>query len=138
VSLAMWISLQQGRRELEFRKYPKWRKYWKIIRKKDNPELREKLEWERKFLHRLMIKFMTILETIPAEGVVFPDKIRYCERFLELVIDLEALLPTRRFFNTVMDDNHLVVRCQLSNLLQRPEGNLFGQVSRYKKYLLYA
>lgn len=69
VSLSMWISLQQGRRELEFRKYPKWRKYWKIIRKKDNPEHREKLEWERKFLHKLMIKFMTILETIPAEGI---------------------------------------------------------------------
>lgn len=69
VSLSMWISLQQGRRELEFRKYPKWKKYWKIIRKKDSPEHKEKLEWERKFLHRLMIKFMTILETIPAEGI---------------------------------------------------------------------
>ncbi|KAL2712688.1 intron-binding protein aquarius [Vespula squamosa] len=129
VSLSMWISLQEGRKELEFKKYPKWRKYWKVIRKKDNPELKEKLEWERKFLHRLMIKFMTILETIPLEEPVFPDKIRYCERFLELIIDLEALLPTRRFFNTVMDDCHLVVRCQLSNLLHRPEGGLFGQVS---------
>lgn len=68
-------------------------------------------------------------------GVVLSDKVRYCERFLELVIDLEALLPTRRFFNTVMDDNHLVVRCQLSNLLHRPEGSLFGQVSLCK--LLY-
>lgn len=65
-------------------------------------------------------------------GIVLPDKVHYCERFLELVIDLEALLPTRRFFNTVMDDNHLVVRCQLSNLLHRPEGSLFGQVSSYK------
>ncbi|KAG7202601.1 hypothetical protein KM043_009791 [Ampulex compressa] len=129
VSLSMWISLQQGRRELEFRKYPKWRKYWKVIRKKDNPEYKEKLEWERKFLHKLMIKFMTILETITAEGPLLPDKVRYCERFLELIIDLEALLPTRRFFNTVMDDCHLVVRCQLSNLLHRPEGGLFGQVS---------
>lgn len=54
---------------------------------------------------------------------------RYCERFLELMIDLEALLPTRRFFNVVMDDCHLVVRCQLSNLLNRPEGGLFDQVS---------
>lgn len=62
-------------------------------------------------------------------GNVFSDRVRYCERFLELVIDLEALLLTRRFFNTVMDDCHLVVRCQLSNLLKRPEGGLFGQVS---------
>ncbi|KAK2580206.1 hypothetical protein KPH14_012466 [Odynerus spinipes] len=103
VSLSMWISLQEGRRELEFKKYPKWRKYWKKV----------------------------IVARVPDKkrGPVFPDKIRYCERFLELVIDLEALLPTRRFFNTVMDDCHLVVRCQLSNLLHRPEGGLFGQVS---------
>lgn len=134
VSLSMWISLQQGRRELEFRKYPKWRKYWKVIRKKDNPECKEKLEWERKFLHKLMIKFMAILETISEEGPLLSDKVRYCERFLELVIDLEALLPTRRFFNTVMDDCHLVVRCQLSNLLHRPEGELFGQLLEMLKF----
>ncbi|XP_076284506.1 RNA helicase aquarius isoform X1 [Lasioglossum baleicum] len=134
VSLSMWISLQQGRRELEFKKYIMWRKYWKILRKKDNPELKEKLEWERKFLHRLMIKFMKILETITEEGPLLPDKVRYCERFLELVIDLEALLPTRRFFNTVMDDCHLVVRCQLSKLLDRPEGGLFGQLLEMLKF----
>lgn len=56
------------------------------------------------------------------------DVIHYCERFLELVIDLEALLPTRRFFNTVLDDCHLVVRCHLSNLPHLPAGNLFAQV----------
>ncbi|KAK0088354.1 hypothetical protein PV325_012252 [Microctonus aethiopoides] len=129
VSLSMWVSLQQGRRELEFKKYDKWRKYWKIIKKRDKSGDKEKLEWERKFLHRLMIKFMTVLETIPLEGPLNLDKVRYCERFLELMIDLEALLPTRRFFNTVMDDCHLVVRCSLSNLLHRPEGNLFGQIT---------
>lgn len=68
VSLGIWMSLQQGRRELEFKKYPKWRKVWKAILKKDKPEDKEKLEWDRKFLHKLMIKFMTILETISAEG----------------------------------------------------------------------
>lgn len=53
----------------------------------------------------------------------------YCERFLELLTDLEALLPTRRFFNTVLDDCHLVVRCQLSDLIKMNEGHLFNQVS---------
>ncbi|OXU23077.1 hypothetical protein TSAR_003253, partial [Trichomalopsis sarcophagae] len=134
VSLSMWISLQQGRRELEFKKIPKWKKYYKAILKKDKPEDKEKLEWERKFLHRLMIKFMSVLETITLEDYVNPDKVHYCERFLELMIDLEALLPTRRFFNTVMDDCHLVVRCQLSNLLQRPEGGLFGQLLEMLKF----
>ncbi|KAJ3647430.1 hypothetical protein Zmor_019309 [Zophobas morio] len=129
VSLSMWVSLQPGRRDHEFKKNPKWRKYWKAIQKKDKPEELEKLTWERTFLHSLMLKFMSILDTIDEEGICPADKIHYCERFLELVTDLEALLPTRRFFNTVLDDCHLVVRCQLSALVRRPEGHLFSQVS---------
>ena len=68
VSLSMWDSLQQGRREMEFKKYPKWKRHWKLIRKRDDPKMKDKLDWERRFLQRLMIKFMTILETIDIEG----------------------------------------------------------------------
>jgi intron-binding protein aquarius len=86
VSLSIWISLQQGRRELEFKKYPKWRKYWRAILKKEKPEDKDKLEWERKFLHRLMIKFMTILETISLEGkFYFQIYIQHIFRFIYLI-----------------------------------------------------
>lgn len=81
----------------------------------------------------MIIKFLKIVESIPEEGIVNNEIIRYCERFLEFVIDLEALLPTRRFFNTVMDDSHLVVRCLISPLVKRPEGKLFAQVSKQLK-----
>lgn len=77
----------------------------------------------------MMIKFLNILESINEEGPINNEIVRYCERFLEFVIDLEALLPTRRFFNTVLDDSHLVVRCFISPLMKRPEGKLFSQVS---------
>lgn len=77
----------------------------------------------------MIIKFLTILESIPEKGEFNNEIVRYCERFLEFVIDLEALLPTRRFFNTVLDDSHLVVRCYISTLIRRPEGKLFAQVS---------
>nr|CAD7445579.1 unnamed protein product [Timema bartmani] len=120
--------LDAGRREQELRSVPKWRKYWKLIQKRDKPELKTKLEWERRFLQRLMIRFMKILESVPEDGEVNNDVVHYCERFLELIIDLEALLPTRRFFNTVLDDCHLVVRCHLASLTQRLEGNLFSQL----------
>lgn len=43
----------------------------------------------------------------------------------------QALLPTRRWFNTMLDDSHLVVSCQLSGLLKREtEGHLFCQVKQ--------
>ncbi|XP_046401770.1 RNA helicase aquarius isoform X1 [Ischnura elegans] len=134
VSLSMWVSLQAGRREQELKAVPKWRKYWKLIKKKDNPEMLEQLHWERTFLQRIMIKFMQLLETVEAEGEIEPEKVHFCERFLELVIDLEALLPTRRFFNTVLDDCHLVVRCHLSNLIKRSDGNLFSQLLDMLKF----
>lgn len=87
----------------------------------------------------MMIKFLNILESIPETGSINNEIVRYCERFMEFVIDLEALLPTRRFFNTVLDDSHLVVRCSISPLIKRPEGKLFSQVSSFflHKYKLY-
>ena len=65
----MWVSLQEGRREYEFKKIPKWKKYWKLIQKKDATIAdKEKLNWERTFLHKLMLKFISLLQSIPVEG----------------------------------------------------------------------
>lgn len=75
VSLSMWVSLQPARREQEFKLYPRWKKYWRAIQKKDKPEQLEKLFWERSFLHKLMLKFMSILDTIPREGIVLEEKV---------------------------------------------------------------
>lgn len=70
VSLSMWISLQPARREYEFKNYPKWKKYWRAIQRKDKPEQMEKLTWERTFLHRLMLKFLDIMDTIKEEETI--------------------------------------------------------------------
>jgi len=56
-------------------------------------------------------------------GDVVEDKVRYCERFVELLIDLESQLLTRRFFNTVIDDAHVLVRSRLSTLSRRLRDN---------------
>lgn len=75
VSLSMWISLQSARREHEFKLCPRWRKYWKAIQKKDKAEQLDKLNWDRTFLQKLMLKFMEVLDTIPEEGFVHDDKV---------------------------------------------------------------
>ncbi|KAK7598066.1 hypothetical protein V9T40_006301 [Parthenolecanium corni] len=148
-SLLMWMSLQQARRNYEFKRTPEWEKRWKkLMNRKESKknkstteeekrkveEEQRKLEWERKFLHNLMLKFLEILESIPADGEISQEKVHYCERFLELMIDLEALLLTRRFFNVILDDVHLVVRCQLAPLNRRAEGKLFSQLLDLLKF----
>lgn len=45
---------------------------------------------ERTFLSQLMKQFFSILDSIPSEGHVQPTLINYCERFLELMADLEV------------------------------------------------
>jgi len=69
--------------------------------------------------------------TCDCHGFILPvgdgDKVAYCERVLEMVIDLQAQLPTRRFLNTLLDDAHLVVIARRSALAKR--GKLFSQVS---------
>lgn len=77
VSLSMWMSLQPARREYEFTNYPKWKKYWRAIQRKDKPEQMEKLTWERTFLHQLMLKFLDILDTIKEEQIVPIIKVSY-------------------------------------------------------------
>ncbi|EDO34933.1 predicted protein [Nematostella vectensis] len=127
-----------GRLEQELKSVPKYRKFWTHLKKKDenlDEATKAQQEKTRVFLSKLIHKFLEILKSIPATGAADVDKIHYCERFLELLIDLEALLPTRRFFNTVLDDHHLVVKCRLSNLTKREEeGKLFNQLLDILKF----
>lgn len=79
--------------------------------------------------------FVKILYSIPESGDVDTDAIAYCERFLEFLIDLEAQLPTRRYFNTLLDDHQILVLCKLSPLVKRKEGSeLFKQLLEILKF----
>uniref|UniRef100_A0A8C7BAA7 RNA helicase aquarius n=1 Tax=Neovison vison TaxID=452646 RepID=A0A8C7BAA7_NEOVI len=138
ISLPMWMGLQPARLELELKKTPKLRKFWNLIKKNDekmDPEAREQAYQERRFLSQLIQKFISVLKSVPLSEPVTMDKVHYCERFIELMIDLEALLPTRRWFNTILDDSHLLFHCYLSNLVHREEdGHLFSQLLDMLKF----
>ncbi|XP_029454885.1 RNA helicase aquarius isoform X2 [Rhinatrema bivittatum] len=138
VSLPMWMCLQPTRLSQELKKTQKLRKFWNLIRKNDEKmaeRTRAQAYEERRFLSRLIQKFLSVIKAIPLSGPVPMDQVHYCERFIEFMIDLEALLPTRRWFNTVLDDSHLVVHCYLSSLAQREkEGHLFCQLLDMLKF----
>lgn len=132
ISLRMWSCILPGRLEQELKIFPKYRKYWNLIKKKDdqmNEEMAERVTREKEFLSKLMQRFFKVLSSVPETGSIDKNTRSYCERFVELTIDLLSVLPTRRFFNVLMDDHHLVVRCKLSNLAKREdEGHLFNQL----------
>ena len=68
-------------------------------------------------------------ETVPADiqaasAVTELDRQRllYCERFAELLIDLLSQLPTRRFVRTLLEDRAILIKCRMSPLLEHPQG----------------
>ncbi|CAJ1073365.1 RNA helicase aquarius isoform X2 [Xyrichtys novacula] len=138
ISLPMWMCLLPSRLQHELKKVPKLQKFWNLIKKKFDKmdaDAAEQAKKERTFLSALIKKFLGVLVSIPPSESVSMDKVHYCERFIELMIDLEALLPTRRWFNTVLDDSHLVVSCHLSSLTAREkEGHLFCQLLDMLKF----
>ncbi|XP_073465795.1 RNA helicase aquarius [Aquarana catesbeiana] len=138
ISLPMWSCLQPARLEQELKKTQKLRKFWNLIKKNDekmDPKAQEMAKQERIFLRKLIQKFLSVLTSIQTTGPASLERIHYCERFIELMIDLEALLPTRRWFNTVLDDSHLVVHCYLSSLCKtEEEGHLFSQLLDMLKF----
>ena len=89
VSLSMWMSMLDRRRDHEFEQTPGWKRFWKAIIKKDKKQTDENIMVvtanERWFLKRLINKFFKILNMIQereAEG----EAVSYCEYFLLLMI----------------------------------------------------
>ena len=69
-------------------------------------------------------------ETVPAEAQAASSvshldkqKLLYCERFAELLIDLLSQLPTRRFVRTLLEDKAILIKCRMSPLLEHPQGD---------------
>ena len=140
VSLSMWDSVMEERRNQEIQNTKVWKKYWKAIKKKDaklkeanSEDIIKENQKERWFLRNLIDKFVKVLDTIQ-EKAASEETVTYCEHFMLFMIDIEALLPTRRFFNTVLDDSKLIIHCSLSALNYRDEGKLFSQLLDQLKF----
>ena len=53
----------------------------------------------------------------------------YCERFLELLIDLQSQLPTRKYTNALIIDLHVLVAIRLSPTYKNQKNQLFRDLT---------
>ena len=88
----------------------------------------------RDFMKRMLQQFVGLVSEMEREPEVNVEKRKYCERFLELLIDMEVILPTRRFFNTLLDNEQVVVRLEMSKLNGHPDCSLLCEMLQYLKY----
>uniref|UniRef100_A0A915PS17 Intron-binding protein aquarius n=1 Tax=Setaria digitata TaxID=48799 RepID=A0A915PS17_9BILA len=138
VSLTMWSNLLPTQREDLFQMNPKLRKIWNKIEAKvasKTIEERELLNFERTFMWNLLQIFKQTLTDVDDESNEMEiDGIHFLERCLQLFIDLEALLTTRRFFNAVLHASNILVNCTLSSLITTEVGGLFCQLVTMLKF----
>ncbi|RHZ66997.1 hypothetical protein Glove_303g82 [Diversispora epigaea] len=139
VSLMTWHCFgSSSLRDQEFTTNKNLKKQWRAFEKKyknADKAQKEQLLFQRTWISNYMKGFVEVLYSIPEVGDMDPDAVAYCERFLEFLIDLEAQLPTRRYFNTLLDDHQILVLCKLSPLVKRERGSeLFKQLLEILKF----
>jgi intron-binding protein aquarius len=89
------------------------------------------------FMPSLLAQFFEVLASVPGPAAgaeplladaAVATRVRFCERFLELAVDLLSQLPTRRFFRLLLEDSHFLLRCRHSGLARRAPGaaSLYG------------
>lgn len=118
VSIGIWQNLHSDEaREEKLNEQLQFRKAWRAAEKKFNAadeETKVKMAFDRSWLFTLIMNFIHSI-SLPLQGNELDrDNLVYCERFLELLIDLQSQLPTRRYVNTLIQNVNLLHICTQS------------------------
>ncbi|OJJ46372.1 hypothetical protein ASPZODRAFT_132454 [Penicilliopsis zonata CBS 506.65] len=137
VSISIWHNLlSEEARENLLGKAPSLRKAWRASSKRydaaDEPA-KSKMRFDRSWLYTMLLDFLRRLNGTEKEQA---DDLRYCERFLELLVDLISQLPTRRYVNTLLKDLNLIPVIRLSSLYRGPENALFRDFYNLLKHFV--
>ena len=140
VSLPLWSGLSETRLKLELGKHPGLDKHWRHLQKKQAKALKAaakegkpapvplKDTTEARWLPRLIDDFLRAARDAVVDGDFDCDRILFCERCLELLIDVLSQLPTRRFVKTVLDAKQVLVKARMTALFAHAHGTLFKQL----------
>ncbi|KAL3436340.1 P-loop containing nucleoside triphosphate hydrolase protein [Aspergillus tetrazonus] len=126
VSISIWHNLHSDEaRERVLANAPNLRKTWRAALKRydaGDEATKVKMRFERSWLYTMLLDFLRRLNGAEKDQA---DNLRYCERFLEFLVDLESQLPTRRYVNTLLKDLHLLSLMRLSQLYRSADNALF-------------
>ncbi|KAH5569821.1 pre-mRNA-splicing factor [Parastagonospora nodorum] len=128
VGISIWQNLHADAvREAQFEEHQMLRKAWRATSKRfdaADEALQARLRFERTWLYSLVLDFINRLYNSTTKEEI-RDNLAYCERFMELLTDLESQLPTRRYVNTLLKDLNLLPAIRLSPLYTDEENGLF-------------
>lgn len=70
-------------------------------------------------------------------NVEVKEHLRYCERFIEFLSDLQSQLPTRRYVNTLLQDLHTLPAIRLSPMFNEENNGLLRDLFSLLKHYTY-
>jgi intron-binding protein aquarius len=128
VGISIWQSLHSDAvREKQFEGHQMLRKAWRATSKRfdaADEALQARLRFERTWLYSLILDFLNRLYNSTTKEEI-RDNLAYCERFMELLTDLESQLPTRRYVNMLIKDLNLLPAIKLSPMYTDEDNGLF-------------
>ena len=137
VSISIWHNLASDEaRDHVIAKAPSLRKAWRAAAKRydaGDEAAKAKLRFERSWLYTMLLDFLQRLNGSEKEQT---GNLLYCERFLELLVDLLSQLPTRRYVNTLLKDLNLLPIIRLSKMHRAPENALFRDFYNLLKHFI--
>ncbi|KAF2852177.1 DEAD helicases superfamily protein-like protein [Plenodomus tracheiphilus IPT5] len=128
VGISIWQNLHsEAVREGQFEEHQMLRKAWRATSKRfdaGDDALKAKLRFERSWLYTLLLDFVDRLYNSNTKQEM-GDNLAYCERFMELLTDLQSQLPTRRYVNALLRDLNLLPAVRLSPMYTDEDNGLF-------------
>ena len=159
VSIAIWHNLSSdAARDALLGAYPQTRKAWRAAGKRyDSADdaTKARLRFERSWLYQMILDFFGLLYKQPTESddpkgrlsvrlcavwrtlIPSAEILVYCERFVELLVDLDSQLPTRRYVNLLLKDLHVLTAIKLSPLYANSEDGLIQDMHRLLDHFVY-
>ncbi|KAE8373213.1 P-loop containing nucleoside triphosphate hydrolase protein [Aspergillus bertholletiae] len=135
VSISIWQNLlNDDAREQVLGKGPTLKKAWRAAAKRydaADEAAKAKMRFDRSWLYTMLLDFLQRLNGAEKGQA---DNLRYCERFLEFLVDLESQLPTRRYVNTLLKDLNILPVIRLSELYRSSENALFRDLYNLLKH----
>lgn len=134
VLLPLWKHVYSARVEREISSDPALQKYWARFLKKDAKSDPNRAEVT--FFPTLITHFLTTVDNLFVDGQFNFEASVFCNRVMELLIDLLAQLPTRRFLLLLLLDMRLVEKLEraISRIPKRKHAHLLSQQLQMFKF----
>jgi intron-binding protein aquarius len=141
VTISIWTHLHnESVREEKFEQNPQLHKAWRAALKRfksADDATKARLRFQSSWLYNLLLDFLNRIYDKTLSGQSRVDNLRYCERFVEFLSDLQSQLPTRRYLNTLLQDMNLLACIYLSPIFNHDSNGLFRDLVDLLRHFTY-